>query len=207
MLKTASRVILVAVSLAAFPVSGHAGVLINEFLAGPARDWDGSGTLSTRDDEWVEVFNAGAAAVDLGAFFITDGDTIPRYGFTGLLGPGERRLVFGGDAVTWERANGFPVFGLSLGNTGDKVMLWRVSGTDTTLVDSYAYLSHEAASDRAVGRGADGGGWLLFDSLNPYTGSTPPLGSGCPPSPGSPNQCGATPTLQASWGKIKATYR
>jgi len=207
MLRTVTKLILVAVSLAALPVSGHAGVLLNEFLAGPARDWDGSGALSTRDDEWVEVFNDGAAAVDVGGFFITDGDTIPRYGFTGLLGAGEHRLVFGGDAVTWERAHGFPVFGLSLGNTGDKVMLWQVSGTDTTLVDSYAYLSHEAASDRAVGRAPDGGSWMLFDSLNPYTGSTPPFGSGCPPSPGGPNQCGITPTLQASWGKIKATYR
>jgi len=207
MLKFASIVLLAAMSLAALPVSGHAGVVLNEFLAGPARDWDGNGTLSTRDDEWVEIFNTGAGSVDLAAFFLTDGDSIPRFGFSGLLGPGERRLVFGGDAVTWERAKGFPVFGLSLGNTGDKVMLWQVSGADTSLVDSYAYVSHEAASDRAVGRGPDGGAWMLFDSLDPYTGTTPPLGSGCAPSPGGPNQCGTTPALRASWGRIKAIYR
>ena len=192
---------------AARPAVAAPDVRISEFMAGPARDWDGNGTFSSRDDEWIEIVNGGSAVADLTPYFLTDGDSIPRFGFTGTLAPGAVVLVTGAESVTWERATTHPVFGLSLGNTGDKVMLWRVSGTDTTLVDSYAYLSHEAASDRAVGRGADGGGWLLFDSLNPYTGSTPPLGSGCPPSPGSPNQCGATPTLQASWGKIKATYR
>jgi hypothetical protein len=209
MLKTVSLSLVIAAltALAALPRPARAGLLLNEFLAGPARDWDGSGALSTRDDEWVEVVNGGASALDLGGFFLTDGDTIPRYGFAGTLGPGERRLVFGTDAVTWERANGFPVFGLSLGNTGDRVMLWQASGGDTTLIDSYTYLSHEAAADRAVGRGTDGGAWMLFDGLDPYTGSTPPLGSGCPPSPGAPNACGATPTLKASWGKIKAAYR
>src|SRR5205814_6900732 len=41
---------------------------LNEFLAGPARDWDGSGALSTRDDEWIEVMNGGAAPLDLSGY-------------------------------------------------------------------------------------------------------------------------------------------
>jgi lamin tail-like protein len=205
MRKITTTMVLLAALLA--PRPGDAGVMLNEFLAGPARDWDGSGTLSTRDDEWVEVVNTGPSTVDLTGFFLTDGDSIPRYGFSGTLGPNERRLVFGRDAVDWERATGFPVFGLSLGNTGDRVMLWQASGPDTVLADSYAYLSHEAASDRAVGRATDGGEWKLFDGLNPYTGSTPPLGSGCSPSPGAPNLCASTPALRASWGNLKTTYR
>ena len=51
---------------------------LNEIMAGPARDWDGSGTFSSRDDEWVEVVNTGAAAIGLADFVITDGDSIPR---------------------------------------------------------------------------------------------------------------------------------
>jgi hypothetical protein len=190
----------------AVPHAVHAGLMLNEFLAGPARDWDGSGALSTRDDEWVEVLNTGPESLDLSEFFLTDGDSIPRCGFAGVLAPGERRLVFGKDAVDWERANGHPVFGLSLGNTGDQVMLWHV-GPDTTLVDEYRYLAHEAGSDRAVGRGEDGGAWKLLDALNPYTGATPPPGTGCAPSPGAPNACGTTPVLRASWGGVKARYR
>jgi len=115
--------------------------------------------------------------------------------------------VTGSASVAWERATSHPVFGLSLGNTGDKVLLWKVTGTDTTLVDGYTYKTNEAASDRAVGRTADGNDWKLEDALNPYTGSTPPLGTGCAPTPGLPNDCGVTPVARETWGRLKALYR
>lgn len=182
------------------------GLVLNEFLAGPARDWDGSGAVSTRDDEWVEVFNGGAAAVDLSSCLLTDGDRLPRYAFSGTLEPGGRRLVFGSDSYAWEKAAGWPAYGLALANTGDAVMLWQVAGAETLLVDSYTYVSHEAAADRAVGRRVDGGDWALFDGLDPYTGTTPPLGTGCAPSPGTTNLCGETPALTTTWGRIKRLY-
>ena len=200
--------LLVLMFLVPTPAARAASSLrLNEILAGPARDWDGSGALSTRDDEWVEVVNTGGTPLDLTGHLITDGDRLPRFGLTGVLDSGARRLVFGRDAVDWERANAFPVFGLSLGNTGDQVMLWQVVGPDTVLVDSYTYLTHEAAADRAIGRATDGGPWMLFDGLNPYTGTTPPLGSGCLPTPGTANACGVTPSRQMTWGSLKALYR
>jgi hypothetical protein len=181
---------------------------LNEFVAGPGRDWDGSGAFSSRDDEWIEVVNTGAAPLDLAGHLLTDGDRLPRCALTGTLEAGGHRVIFGSESYAWERANGFPAFGLSLGNTGDKVMLWQVAEAETVLVDSCAYLSHEAASDRAVGRSPDaGGGWALFDGLNPYSGSTPPAGTGCDPSPGAANECNTTPARQASWGSLKTLYR
>lgn len=197
-----------------FLVSSTAGIAsaqsplkLNEILAGPARDWDGSGAVSTRDDEWIEIVNTGVTAVDLTGVLLTDGDRIPRYAFTGSLSGQAVRVVFGKDAVDWERASGNPVFGLSLGNTGDSAMLWQVVGADTVLIDSYTYLSHEAAADRAVGRIPDGGPWGLEDALNPYAGSTPPVGTGCAPSPGIANLCGATPAQSVTWGRLKTLYR
>jgi lamin tail-like protein len=198
---------LALLALAAPPARAQSPLKLNEFLAGPARDWDGSGTLSTRDDEWIEVVNLGAAPLDLSGYLLTDGDKLPRFGFAGTLAPGAMRVVYGKDSVDWERATGNPVFGLSLANTGDSVMLWQVTGTDTLLVDSYTYLSHEAAADRAVGRVPDGGPWALEDGLDPYTGTTPPTGTGCLPSPGTPSLCGVTPTRNASWGQLKTIYR
>ena len=183
------------------------GLVLNEFVAGPARDWDGSGAFSTRDDEWVEVRNSASEALDLSSFLVTDSDRQPRYAFSGTLGPGERRLVFGKQSYDWEKANGFPAYGLSLSNTGDTVMLWQVAGAETLLVDSYAYQSHEAAADRAVGRRADGGTWALFDGLNPYVGTTPPLGTGCAPTPGLANACLDTPARTPTWGRLKTLYR
>ena len=182
------------------------GLKLNELLAGPARDWDGSGTFSSRDDEWVEVRNAGPTAIDLGGYILSDGDSIPRFAFFGTLTPDQRMVVYGKDSYAWERANGFPAFGLSLSNSGDRVLLWQVMGADTVLVDSYTYRSHEAAADRAVGRLDDTGEWNLFDGLNPYTGTTPPHGNGCNPSPGAANGC-STETKSVTWGSLKAIYR
>jgi hypothetical protein len=180
---------------------------LNEILPGPARDWEGNGTFSSRDDEWVEVRNAGAATLDLTGWLITDGDSIPRMALGGSLDPGARLVVYGRTSYDWERANGFPAFGLSLGNSGDAVLLWQVAGAETVLVDSYTYRSHEAAADRAIGRVNDGDEWRLFDGLNPYTGSTPPAGSGCLPTPSAMNACDVTPARSETWGRVKALYR
>ncbi len=181
---------------------------LNELVAGPARDWDGSGTFSSRDDEWVELANTGTAALELSGFFLTDGDTLPRLALTGTLAGGGHLVVFGKQSFDWEKANGYPSFGLSLGNSGDTVMLWQAAGGDTTLVDSYAYGSHEAAADRAVGRLPDGtGAWVLFDALDPYTGATPPPGTGCTPTPGATNVCATTRAAPVTWGRVKTLYR
>jgi hypothetical protein len=190
------------------PAVAQTALRLNEFMAGPARDWDGSGTFSSRDDEWIEVVNTGATALPLAGFILTDGDSLPRYGLTGTLAAGQRLMVTGGQSHAWEQANGFPAFGFSLANSGDAVMLWQVVGPDTVLVDAYTYRSHEAAADRSVGRFPDGAGaWVIFDALDPYTGTTPPKGNGCPPTPALVNLCDATPVHRVAWGKLKAIYR
>lgn len=194
--------------VSAGPACADTPLRINEFCAGPARDWNGDGTFSSRDDEWIEVVNTGVVAATLDGWLLTDADSLPRLALTGSLGPGERRLLFGRDSYDWERATGHPAFGFSLGNSGDAVLLWHVEGPDTVLVDAYAYRSHEAAADRAVGRWPDAGAeWALFDALNPYLGTTPPPGTGCAPTPGAANLCGLTPARPATWGRIKSLYR
>jgi hypothetical protein len=204
----ASLVLLCAVAIR--PADARAGTLglrVNEFMAGPARDWDGNATFSSRDDEWIEVRNDGSGPLDLAGYFITDGDSIPRLALSGMLGAGERRVFFGGESWEWERANGHPAFGFSLANGGDAVLLWQVQGVDTVLVESRAYRAHEAAADRSVGRANDDGPWALFDGLNPYTGSTPPPGTACVPTPAALNACSPTPVRTPSWGRLKAIYR
>lgn len=184
------------------------GLRLNEIMAGPASDWDGSGTFSSRDDEWVELVNAGGMTEDLATYILTDGDSIPRFETTGSLAPGGRLIVYGKNSYDWEKANGQSAVGLSLNNSGDTVMLWHIAGADTELVDSYTFKSHEAASDRAIGRSPDAtGGWALLDAMNPYTGTLTPGSTGCAPTPGNPNVCNVTPTKHVTWGEVKAIYR
>ncbi len=196
--------------LAAFcapPAASAQDLRLNEILAGPARDWDGSGTFSSRDDEWIEIENPGAGVADLAGLLVTDGDAIPRYALSGTLEPGGVLLVTGKMSYDWEKANGQPAYGLSLANGGDSVRLLRVAGADTSLVDAYTFKSHEAAADRASGRDPVSGEWVLFDGLNPYTGTLLPQGNGCVPTPGAPNACSGTPARSTTWGRVKAGRR
>jgi hypothetical protein len=183
------------------------GLRLNEILAGPARDWDGDGLYDSKSDEWVEVQNAGTSAVLLDEYRIADADRTVRFALSGTLGPGEVRLVTGSAAVAWQRSQGVSTAGLSLNNSGDTVFLLHVAGTDTTTADSHAYGSIEGASDRSVGRlGSQSEEWILFDSLNRYTGGGTPQGTGCAPTPGGVNGC-ATGVSSTTWGAIKRLYR
>lgn len=204
-------VLVVAVALAvamrfAPPVraQGTGGLVLNEILAGPARDWDSDGVFDARKDEWVEIKNNGASPIDLAAYRLADADSTIRYAFSGSVMPGSALLVTGTVALDWQRAVGRTATGLSLNNSGDTVHLFRIDGADTIAVDVKRYNSIEGASDRSAGR--FGAGWALFDALNAYTGSGEPKGTGCPPTPGSENGC-TTKVSSTTWGWIKASYR
>jgi len=189
--------------------SAACDVRLNEICPAPAHDWDGSGVFSARDDEWIELVNTALVPEDLSQYYVTDSDSTVRWAGTGLLAPGEHRVVFGTDAVNWQRDHGRTIAGLSLANAGDAVRLWHAVGSDTMLVESYGYKPHEAGADRSIGRLPDttGATWSLFDALSPYTGTLDPRGNGCPPTPGAINVCDETPAEPFTWGRIKAQYR
>lgn len=200
-----------AVSAALALVAGIAGVssaqvLLNELMPDPAQDWDGDGSYDYRNDEWIEIVNRGAEAVDLSRYLLRDaGDSWNwRYGFSGLLGPGQTRVVYGSDSRAWEESSGFPVYGLSLNNAGDEIRLCRVDGADTVAVDAVTYGRH-AADDRSLGRTDGPPGWALFDALNPCGDTCDPPGNGCLPTPGGGNGCTTTSTGR-SWGLIKTLF-
>ena len=196
------------VTLASLAPAGAAQLKINEILADPNTDWDSDGTTNSKLDEWVEIMNVSGSSVDLSEYRLTDESAGEnwRFALSGTLAPGAVRVYLGTEVVAWQNANGVSAFGLSLNNSGDTVYLYRVSGTDTTLVDSYAYVTNEVKDDRAVGRLPNGSdSWVLFDGLNPYTGSSPPVATGCLPSPGALASC-QTPTEVSTWGEVKSQY-
>ena len=203
-------VVLLPVFLTTFSVVSvcRGQVLINEILADPARDWDGDGEENFRNDEWVEIVNAGDSVVDLDGYLLADGEgeIVCRYGFSGLLDPGAVRVVYGSESRAWEESNGLPVYGLSLNNAGDRVSLYRVIGPDTVLVDSIDCDDKAAEDDRSLGRSEkDIGMWAVFDAYNPCADKCVPAGCGCIPTPGGTNGC-ITAEKSESWGMIKRIY-
>ncbi len=189
------------------PALATPDIVLNEVLGDPARDWDGDGEINSTGDEWVEIYNRGAGAVDLTGYRIGDLDRSWAYGFSGSLQADGRVVVFGSDSKVWQQANGESAYGLRLSNSGDTVVLWQISGSDTLQVDSFTYANHEADDDRSSGRRPDGAEhWELYDGLNGYGGTTPPPGNGCMPTPGASNNC-VTAIDESSWGAVKARHR
>jgi hypothetical protein len=205
-------VLLAFLAVALMPSVGRCGLCVNEIMADPATDWDGNGSYSAVDDEWVELYNSGPAHVNLGEFELTDDTGYRTYGFADgdELGVGEAIVIYGSMSKVWQSNHGVTAYGFRLGNDGDTVILWQVAGGDTVLVDSHTYNTYEAEDDRSTGRNPDGiGPWQIFDALNPYTGTTPPAGNGLPPTPGRPN-AGDPPPVEAvgpSWGEVKSLFR
>lgn len=201
--------LVVLATLSSLAPSGAAQIRLNEILADPASDWDGDSTTNSKNDEWVEIMNTGSSSVDLSAYRISDlsAGTDFRFALSGTLAPGAMRVFYGTEVVAWQTANGVGSFGLSLNNGGDTVYLYRIAGSDTSVADSYAYTTAEVVDNRSAGRLPNGTGeWVVFDGLNPYTGTPPPTSTGCIPSPGAGTDC-VTPAEKTSWGKVKSEYR
>lgn len=120
--------------LCVFVPQAQAFVVINEFLADPAAglagDANNDGVRSASDDEFVEILNYGASAVDLSGWRIRDAVFIRHIlpAPTTLL-PYEYMVIFGGGlpslpGVNWQLAS---TGTLSLNNGGDTVSLLNTS--------------------------------------------------------------------------------
>jgi hypothetical protein len=186
------------------PAPVAAAVLLNEVLADPARDWNLDGTVSSRDDEWVEIINTGPGPVNLAGYRLAGPDSVWRYEFSGVLPAGAVQVVYGRQSYDWEVANSRPAYGLRLSNSGGEVDLFQVGSSGAVRVDACVYKDHEAEDDRSSARGPDGGAaWILCDGYNPYAGAIVPVGTGCLPSPGTLMNC-LTPVQPATWGLVKS---
>ncbi|MCB9133060.1 MAG: lamin tail domain-containing protein [Anaerolineales bacterium] len=142
-------------------------VSLNEFMPDPVTDWNGNGQTGDSDDEYIELFNGHDFDVDLSGWKLDD-----------AAGGGSPPFTLpSGSTIP---AHGFRVFfsnqtHIALNNSGgDSVRLLRPDGTE---VESYAYTAN--FPDQAYSKTSDGGtAWT----------------TAYPPSPGSANTGGPTPT-------------
>jgi hypothetical protein len=107
------------------PVINPGLVLINEILSAPVMvDWDGDGIVDERD-EWIELYNAGSGAVDLGGWVLSNGVDVYLFPSGTLLQPGALEVFFGGET------------GILLAESGGTVQL---SGSPDEGPDSVVYV-------------------------------------------------------------------
>ncbi|MGB7537187.1 MAG: lamin tail domain-containing protein [Anaerolineales bacterium] len=159
------------------------GVLINEFLPKPGSDWNRDGSVDY-NDEFIELLNVSAQAVDIGGWMLDDD-------FHG----GSRKFVIPGG--TWIEPNRFLVFfrtqtHIALNDPGDEVWLLSPGGGK---IDGRVY-TRTRWPDSAWDRFPDGESVLRL---------------GFPPTPGEPNRLpddilnpkkNPLPLIAAGWRRV-----
>ncbi|TWT73650.1 hypothetical protein Pla123a_35430 [Posidoniimonas polymericola] len=155
---------------AALCFAGDAGaaVLINEVLSDPPTpvetgDSNNDGTRAPQEDEFVELINTGAAAVDIGGWTLGD-DEVPSeangdpfvFPVGTMIGPGELLVLWGGGTPTGFSFQYFVddgTIGNGLANGGDVVLLYDNNGV---LVDELDYRSTGLGTDVSIARNQSG---------------------------------------------------
>ncbi len=175
-------------------------VRINEILADPPAgiggDANRDGVRDASDDEFVEIRNCGAAAVDMSGWMLRDDSKVRHVFEDGLVvAPGEFVTVFGGGNPTGFSGKVYTASTGSLGllNSGDDISL--LDG-GAGLIDSHSYAT-EGGRDESMVRYPDCADYWTLPSE---------FGSGAPFSPHEPNDPQSALT-GSTWGGIKALYR
>ncbi len=156
------------------PGLARAQVVINEVMASNAKSFaDPQGDF----DDWIELYNAGAAAVDLGGMYLSDDPKEPTKWQIPLDAQGATRIPGGGYLLIWAdgepddyvpveqsgaRTVGPPACGFHasfrLDADGDEIHLFDTDGV--TRIDSLVF--GEQTPDVSYGRHPDGGDVLRF---------------------------------------------
>lgn len=137
----------VAASLPAFPL-----LWINEVLP---ENTVGLTDSAGDHDPWVEIYNAGDTALDVGALYLTDDYATPlKWRFPSVVLPAKAFLVVWADGEPGESQAGEPHTSFRLpAGTGSVALTWQASGTPAVL----DYVNYRLLSpDRAYGSHPDG---------------------------------------------------
>ena len=182
------------------------GVVLNEIMPNPATDYytvAGGGGTTDNDNEYVELYNAGATAADVSDWRIKkDGTllcTIDSTTATQNLPAGGHILIVRND--TYAEQGGANITGSRSAYTGSWSVMSNSGGYTITLhnssdtqIDSVAIPSQTFANDRPYYRSPDGGSWIYAG-----VGEQSPTGYSSGPTP--------TPTATPSSEPVKVNYQ
>jgi hypothetical protein len=156
---------------AATPVSPGTGLLlVNEFMAdndSAFEDPDERGAF----EDWFEIYNPGAAPVDMSGMYISDSLNNPTKWRVpaGVVVPARGHIVFMADGET---AQGSLHTSWSLSASGESISIHAADGV--TLLDRIVFGAQR--KDIAVGRTSDGAAtWSLFLPATPGSANVNPL--------------------------------
>jgi hypothetical protein len=146
-------------------------VFINEVMASNSKTLaDPQGQF----DDWIELYNADRAPIDIGGMYMTDNASVPRRWHVPTGNPSATTIGSKGFLIIWADGKIYDSglhASFRLGADGDAVYLFAADGT--TLIDGFAF--GKQTPDVSYGRHPDGGDTLRFFGV---------------PTPGKPNNEG-----------------
>ncbi|MHC4169236.1 MAG: lamin tail domain-containing protein [Planctomycetota bacterium] len=150
------------------PAPGEITLVINEIMAGN----DGSIRDQRGDaDDWIEIYNYGDAAVDMGGFYLTDDLSEPDAWRVPGNDPTLTTVPARGYLLIWadgEPGEGTLHAGFKLDADGEQVGLYSAGGS---LIDSLTFGPQD--TDESYGRVPDGAEkWRLIDTPTPAASNT-----------------------------------
>ncbi|MCA9732275.1 MAG: lamin tail domain-containing protein [Deferribacteres bacterium] len=151
-------------------------LFINEFMASndtylvdPEEDTDDGDPY----EDWIEIYNPGAAAVDIGGMYITDDLSNLTQWQIPTTDPAKTTIPAGGFLLLYadkESHQGVLHVDIKLSGGGEQIGLTAADGV--TIIDSLTYT--EQIADTSYGRVPDGGSeWAMF--ANPTPGTSNPV--------------------------------
>ncbi len=142
---------------------------INEFMA------DNDATIQDEAgdyDDWFELYNAGATAVDLGGMYVTDDRSAP----TQWQIPAGVTIAAGGHLLLWadeEEAEGDTHANFKLSKSGEEIGLYETDAHGNVAIDTLTF--GVQTTDVSMGRFPDGGDcWRFFTSATPAASNSDP---------------------------------
>lgn len=141
-------------------------LVINEFLAfnGSCCPDDDSGTAEF--DDWIEIYNAGDNAVDIGGYYISDSKGNPFNSKIPKTNPTATTIPAKGYLILWADGSGSQGelhLDFSLSNAGEDVGLYYIDGRR---IDEYTFGTQ--AENVSYGRTTDGAlTWKAFNTPTP----------------------------------------
>ena len=132
--------------------AGAAELVINEILAdASALDANGDGVVSSTDDEFVEIVNAGSGSADLGGATLADAYGVRLVIPAGtVLAPGDVLLVWGGGTLPPPAPGIHDLIGrMYLNNDGDTVTLRDPGGAELATASYGAEAGHDVSVVRS----------------------------------------------------------
>jgi hypothetical protein len=144
-------------------------LVINEFMALNVSCCPDGSSGADEFDDWIEIYNAGGTAVDIGGMYLSDSKANPFGSKIPDDAPAQTTIQPGGYLVLWAdelRDQGPLHLNFKLSGGGEDIGLFYIDGRE---IDSYSYGAQ--TDDKSFGRTTDGGEtWGQLDT--PTQGSS-----------------------------------